>query len=144
MTMRDTLFPVSEETLAQFEKGPVYEAIHQSYIEERRVLTAGLGKAARRERERTEHELLDDAVRQAIVSALGSPHHRWRTIRGIADEVGVDEATVREGLQRCRDQVVRSSALSKDGQELFMTRSRFLATASLSDKLLGAFKMRLA
>lgn len=143
MTMRE-LFPVSEETLAQFEKGPVYEAIHQSYIQERRVLTAGLEKAVRRERERTERELLDDALRQAILSALGNPQYKWRTIRGIADEVGIDEATVREGLQRCRDQVVRSSMLSMDGQELFMTRSRFLATASLLHKLLGAFKMRLA
>jgi hypothetical protein len=88
-------------------------------------------------------EKTEDAISAAVLSALENPKFRWRTIGGIAKETGIDAADVGATIAKeVGNNVVLAPAPSQEGEKLFSTRNRFLETASLGEKLIGAFKNR--
>jgi hypothetical protein len=88
-------------------------------------------------------DMSPDAISAAVLSALENPKFRWRTIGGIAQETGIDAAEVTATIAKeVGNSIVLAPAPSKEGEKLFSTRHRFLETASLSEKLVGAFKNR--
>ena len=85
----------------------------------------------------------DPGILSKVVAALENPKYKWRTIRGIAKETGLAADAVVDVLTGAADNVVRSSVPSKDGDALFTTRARFRQSASVAQKLRGAFTNRL-
>jgi hypothetical protein len=79
---------------------------------------------------------------QAVLHALENPKYKWRTISGIAKEVGLSLETVHEVIAENKDQIVRSSVPSADGEALYTTRDHYRRSASITDKLLGMLKNR--
>ena len=86
-----------------------------------------------------------------IVRALEKPNYKWRTLRGVAKEVGVPEVKVYQvlkdgGVKEIRNhrvRVVQSSVPSKTGEVLFSTDRHFRKMASPGEKLIGAIRNRL-
>jgi hypothetical protein len=88
-------------------------------------------------------DLSPDAMAAAVAAALENPKFRWRTIGGIAKETGIDPADVGATLAKeVGATVLVAPVPSKDGEKLYSTRKRVLETASLGEKLVGAFKNR--
>lgn len=86
-------------------------------------------------------ELSEDVVAK-VLTALGDPKFRWRTLSGVARDSGQDVETVTQVIAHAADQVIRSSVPSSDGKDLYTTRENFRSTAPLAERLLGALKNR--
>jgi hypothetical protein len=78
--------------------------------------------------------------RDLVFEALNNLHYKWRTIRGISEETGLDRKTVADVLSQHKQELVRSSRFTTDGRSLYTTRSRFREFASFWTRLLGAIK----
>lgn len=87
-------------------------------------------------------EEVDVDVLEKVIAALENPKYKWRTIDGISREAGVAPDKVVDAL-KASDIVARSSVASKSGDALFTTRARFRQSASVAQKLRGAFTNRL-
>jgi hypothetical protein len=79
---------------------------------------------------------------ELVQKALEKSEFEWRTIPGIAKETGLDPETVARVLSQLKSQVVKSSKFTKDGRQLYTTRSRYRESASPWRQLLGAIKNR--
>ena len=80
--------------------------------------------------------------KRKVLKSLESPKFKWRTLRGVAQETGLDIATVEAVISQKRDKIVRSSSYSTTGQELYTTRNHFNRTATPMEKLIGALRNR--
>lgn len=81
---------------------------------------------------------------EAITKALEHPKYEWRTIAGAAKDSHVPIERVAAYLLTDPDGIVRSSVPSKDGEDLFTTRTHFAQKASSVRRISSAFKNRLA
>jgi hypothetical protein len=80
---------------------------------------------------------------EKVIKSLENPKFKWRTVKGVAEECAVPQETVRRVIDQESQRILRSSALSKDGQELFTTRAHFLKKASAWEKFTGALRNRI-
>lgn len=91
-------------------------------------------------------EVKDDVnlqeAKKNVIEALEKPDFKWRTIPGVVKETGLETGIVLKVLSLAADQVVKSSTLSADGQDLYTTREHFREKASLGERLLGAIRNR--
>jgi hypothetical protein len=88
-------------------------------------------------------DISPEAISAAVLQALSNSQFRWRTIAGVAKETGIDAAVVgAEIVKAVGTNVVVAPARSISGEALFATRQHVLQTASLGEKLVGAFKNR--
>jgi hypothetical protein len=78
-----------------------------------------------------------------IVAALENPTYKWRTIAGLAKELGVPTGVVAEFLLRHDDIVLRSRLPRKDGEPLFTTRKHYLRHTSPAQKFLAGLTNRI-
>ena len=77
------------------------------------------------------------------MKALSNPRFKWRTIRGVAAETKLDPVKIIGIIDNLANtEVVRSSRLSKNGDELFTTREHLADKASPLEKVFGALKYR--
>jgi hypothetical protein len=81
-------------------------------------------------------------VDQKVLDALSDQNFKWRTVSGVAEQVGVREEDVLDVISRHPDEVVQASVPSRDGERLFTTRQHFRETGSTFGKMIGAFKSR--
>jgi hypothetical protein len=88
-------------------------------------------------------EEADPDVLKKVIAALENPKYKWRTIGGIAKETRLTADAVVNVLTSAAETIVRSSVPSKDGDALFTTRARFRQSASVAERLRGAFTNRL-
>jgi hypothetical protein len=86
-------------------------------------------------------EIEGDIIRR-VVAALENLKFKWRTVGGISKEAGVAPDKVLDVI-KASDIVVRSGVPSESGDSLFTTRARFRQSASVAEKLRGAFTNRL-
>jgi predicted transcriptional regulator len=79
-----------------------------------------------------------------LIAALEKKDFKWRTVDGIAKELGRSESEVLEGLQKLIDQgaVIRSTVPAKNGEDLFTTRKHYAEFASPVERVLAAFRNR--
>ena len=79
-----------------------------------------------------------------LIAALEKKDFKWRTIAGVAKELGQPTNEVRENLQKLIDQgiVIRSTVPAKSGEDLFTTRKHYTEFASPVDRFLAAFRNR--
>jgi hypothetical protein len=80
--------------------------------------------------------LSPEAIRERVIEALEKKDFDWRTVKGIAEEVGVQEAEVLTALNELSETIVRTT--SYEGQLLFATRKRYQETHGLGARLLSA------
>jgi hypothetical protein len=79
-----------------------------------------------------------------VINTLKESQQLWQTIHDISYRTNLPLEDVQKILfYKIRDQIVKSSALSKDGGGFFTTRERYQKEASGFEKLKGAFKNRL-
>lgn len=79
-----------------------------------------------------------------VIRALENPRYRWRTIDGVARELKIPEKNVQRAIHdlRTTGKVVKSSALSDKGEELFTTREHFKNSAPLGARFIAALRNR--
>lgn len=82
-----------------------------------------------------------EQLRSAVIAALEDERFDWRTIGGLAKELGITEAEIIALLTSMPEQVVRAS--SPDGQSLYTTRNHYEKTHGLGDKVLSALADRI-
>ncbi len=88
------------------------------------------------------------AALEAITKALEHPEFTWRTLQGIADELNTDLRTVRTivaSLGRARPRVlVRSSQVSSEGEQLYITVKHYRERVPVSQRMAAAIHNRVA
>lgn len=84
------------------------------------------------------------AAVQAVLAALSNPKFQWRTVAGVAAETSLPRDTVADVIAReIGKTIVVAPVPSPEGATLFSTREHVRKTASVAQKLVGAFKNRL-
>ena len=83
----------------------------------------------------------DIAVR--VLEALEDRRFRWRTVRGVAADTEMAVEVVLEILRAYPAEVVWSSKMGRNGEQLVTSRRRFREFATVGEKLIGAFKNRI-
>ncbi len=86
-------------------------------------------------------ELSEDDI-QKVILALENDQYKWRTVRGIARDSGLEKDLVHHVLKAKENAIVQSSVPSTKGEDLFTLRETFSANTSISAQLIGAFKGR--
>lgn len=84
------------------------------------------------------------SLRSALIGALEKKDFKWRTIEGLAKELGLPRGTIMTELDALIDEGVamRSTVPSKNGEELFTTRKHYAEFASPVERLVAAFRNR--
>lgn len=86
-------------------------------------------------------DFTDDEVAK-VMGALDDKRFKWRTLKGIVRESGLDPDKVMT-IIRCREDLVAQSSVPSDkGDELFTSRHNLGSSANTMSRLLGAFKGR--
>lgn len=80
---------------------------------------------------------------EEVFKALADTKYKWRTPRGVAEQLNIPEEEVLRVIMNDMEKIVQSSVPSTDGSPLFTTREHFLKTSSTFDKIIGAFKGRI-
>lgn len=66
---------------------------------------------------------------------LEDPRYKWRTIRGIANQLKTEKDIVYKLLLDHSDEVVKSSVPAETGEDLYTTRKHYREEASILDKI---------
>ena len=75
---------------------------------------------------------------QELVNALEDKKYKWRTIRGIANQLNVTTEEIQNLLQQHSSEIIKSSIPAETGEELYTTRKHYRKTTSAIDKLLSS------
>lgn len=75
-----------------------------------------------------------------IECALECKRFRWRTVKGLAQETGIDESVIQGELSAHGSLIIKSSKTTNKGEELFTTRAHYRATTSPWKKILSSIK----
>lgn len=86
---------------------------------------------------------MSDKIDKMILEALADKRYKWRSPRGVADQLNVPEVEVRLVIANNKESVVQSSVDSTNGSPLYTTREHFLEMSSPFEKIVGAFKGRI-
>jgi len=78
---------------------------------------------------------LDDAL---VFKALEDPQWDWRSVDGLAQEVGLPEDVVLRIIESAPDRVLRSRTPDKRGRALYTTRSHYRERRSFLDPFRSA------
>jgi hypothetical protein len=79
-------------------------------------------------------------LKARVIRALENPNYDWRTVGGVASEIGASKEDVLAVLGAMPDVVVRTS--DADGRSIFTTREHYEQTHGLGDKILSALADR--
>jgi predicted ArsR family transcriptional regulator len=83
-------------------------------------------------------------LRKKIIGALEDSRYEWRTTEGVAKEVGITPAQVRETLEDLKEEIVRSSVPDESGRDLYTTRRHYRQTHGLGSRILNALSDKVA
>lgn len=79
-----------------------------------------------------------------VIGALENPKYKWRTIKGISREVGIDPLNVHVVIEELGERVVKSNLVSLNGDELFTTRGHLKQKDSIISRIGAALRNRAA
>lgn len=82
-----------------------------------------------------------EEIRQRVIAALENPKFQWRTVDGIAKELGLPKATVQGTIDVLGELVIRSSVPDDHGRPLYTTRAHYKEYSSLANRILSAFSV---
>lgn len=83
-------------------------------------------------------------LRHRIINALEDPRYEWRTIDGLAEQIGISPSQIREILEDLKEELVRSSIRDESGRELYTTRRHYRQTHGLGSRILNALSDKVA
>jgi hypothetical protein len=82
--------------------------------------------------------------RNIVVRALEDPNYEWRTVEGVAEQTGLEEANVRETFEELNGEIIRSSVPDESGRNLYTTRKHYRQTQGLGTRILSALSDKVA
>jgi predicted adenine nucleotide alpha hydrolase (AANH) superfamily ATPase len=80
----------------------------------------------------------DQELYEKIKKALENYKYRFRTLAGVASEIGLKQETVEATISQNKDKIVVLARKVKNGQRLVTTRKYYKKKASVKEKLMGA------
>jgi hypothetical protein len=83
-------------------------------------------------------------LREQIVRALEDDRYEWRTVDGVAEQIGVPATQVQKFLESLTPEIVRSSIPDEAGRSLYTTRKHYRATHGLGAQFLAALSDKVA
>ena len=81
---------------------------------------------------------------ERVLRALEDQRFDWRTVEGVAEQVGVPQTTVRQILEEQKDAIVRSSIPDDAGRNLYTTRKHYRQTHGFAARLRNALTDKVA
>jgi hypothetical protein len=87
---------------------------------------------------------LNGNLRDEIIRALEDDRYEWRTVEGVAEQIGVPPASVQEFLESLKSEIVRSSIPDEAGRSLYTTRKHYRDTHGLGAQFLAALSDKVA
>lgn len=89
-------------------------------------------------------EPMDEERLQEIIGALENKKFKWRTVSGIAKELGFPESEIVIGLNKLLEKgiAMRSTVPAASGEEIFTTPEHYKSFASPVQRLAAAFRNR--
>src|ERR1700682_4698259 len=73
--------------------------------------------------------------RNIVVRALEDPNYEWRTVEGVAEQTGLEEANGREALEELNGEIIRSSVPDESGRNLYTNRKHYRQTQGLGTRI---------
>lgn len=86
----------------------------------------------------------DPKIIGKVQHALESDRFKWRTIRGISKETGIEDDVVKLVLTSKVPNVVAASETTQRGEALYTTRKHYKNSSSLLERFVGVLKNRAA
>jgi hypothetical protein len=87
---------------------------------------------------------LNGNLRDQIIRALEDSRYEWRTVNGVAEQIGIPAAQVQEILEGLKQEIVRSSIPDEAGRSLYTTRKHYRDTQGLGARFLAALSDKVA
>lgn len=87
---------------------------------------------------------LNGSLRDQIIRALEDNRYEWRTLDGVAEQIGIPAAQVQEILESLKQEIVRSSIPDEAGRNLYTTRKHYRDTQGLGAQFLAALSDKIA
>lgn len=87
---------------------------------------------------------LNGNLRDQIIRALEDNRYEWRTVEGVAEQIGIPAAQVQEILESLKQEIVRSSIPDEAGRSLYTTRKHYRDTRGLGARFLDALSDKVA
>ncbi len=84
-----------------------------------------------------------DELSKLVMKALEDEKFKWRTLKGIATQLSVNENGIEAVIEDNQDTVVQSSIPSRSGKKLYSTREHYRRVSSGFDRFLGGLKGRI-
>lgn len=82
-------------------------------------------------------------IGEKVFKALDNPEFKWRTIKGITDETGLDFEVVYDCVCQNRDQIVESVVPDVRNRPLYTTRANWLRQATWWDHIRAILRNRI-
>lgn len=77
-----------------------------------------------------------------IIKAFENPKYKWRTIGGVAKEIGTSQEAVKRIIDAQLNDIIKSSVPDKSGEELYTTRRHYRQKTSVLNRFVAAIKNR--
>ena len=87
---------------------------------------------------------LNGNLRDQIIRALEDERYEWRTVDGVAEQIGIPAAQVQDILESLKQEIVRSSIPDEAGRSLYTTRKHYRDTHGLGARFLDALSDKVA
>ena len=81
--------------------------------------------------------MTDRDLRARVIDAINGSPYKWRTVRGVAKDVGAKYEAVEEVLVKS-GAFVRAKSPNKRGEALYSTTERYKKETPFIDRLFGA------
>lgn len=75
-----------------------------------------------------------------ILKALENPDYKWRTLKGISKDTGIEPDIIKKEIYSNLDSIIKSSIPSEDGEDLYTSRPHYRKKSSFFDKLTSSIK----
>lgn len=79
---------------------------------------------------------------KSVLEALADNKYKWRTPRGVAEQLGINEEEILQVIRNNESVIAQSSTPSSEGSPLYTTRTNLHQTSSSFEKIVAAFKGR--
>ncbi len=70
-----------------------------------------------------------------IIKALENPKYKWRTIKGISKETGIDPEIIKKEIYNNLDLIIKSSIPSKGRDDLYTSRPHYRKKSTIFERI---------
>ncbi len=78
---------------------------------------------------------MTESIQEKVKVALKNPEYKFRTVNGVAAEVGIDPANAKELIFQV-DNMVHLHRRTKEGDSLYTTRDHYYQRASIWERIM--------